>query len=105
MDEGLKPILEFRKYKAYDNGAIREFYLILQMAIKGAKAICRVDLLINDQTVPKIMGKMPFADWKEWAIRRPEWAMKTGGSIREICREKVEGCIKHGCRRAKLVGR
>jgi hypothetical protein len=44
------------------------------MAIKGAKAIGRVDLLINDQTVPKIMGPMPFADWKEWAIRRPEWA-------------------------------
>jgi hypothetical protein len=44
----------------FDNGAIREFYLILRAAIKGQK-----ELLINDQTVPKIMGKMPFSDWKD----------------------------------------
>jgi hypothetical protein len=30
-------------------------------------------LLINDQTVPKIMSKMPYTDWKEWATRRPDW--------------------------------
>jgi hypothetical protein len=29
--------------------------------------------LINDQTIPKIMSKMPFADWKEWATKRPDW--------------------------------
>jgi hypothetical protein len=23
-------------------------------------------------TVPRIMGKMPYADWKEWATKRPE---------------------------------
>jgi hypothetical protein len=28
MEEALKPILEFRKYRMYDNGAVREFYLI-----------------------------------------------------------------------------
>jgi hypothetical protein len=28
----------------------------------------------DDETIPKIMGKMLFADWKEWATRRPEWA-------------------------------
>jgi hypothetical protein len=33
-----------------------------------------MDLLVNDQMIPKIMGKMPFANWKEWATRRPEWA-------------------------------
>ncbi len=32
-----------------------------------------MDLLVNDQTIPKIMGKMPFTDWKEWATKRPEW--------------------------------
>jgi hypothetical protein len=31
-------------------------------------------LLINDQTVPKIMGKMPFAECKERATKRSEWA-------------------------------
>ncbi len=53
MEEALKPILEFRKYRVYDNGAVREFYSILQAAIKGARAIGRIDLLINDQMVPK----------------------------------------------------
>jgi hypothetical protein len=70
MEEALKPILEFRKYRVFDNIAIREFYSILRAAIKGAKGICRLDLLVNDQTVPKIMGKMPFSDW---ATKRPEW--------------------------------
>ncbi len=73
MEEALKPILEFRRYRMFDNGAIREFYSILRAAIKGARSIGRVDLLINDQMIPKIMGKMPFTDWKEWAIKRPEW--------------------------------
>ncbi len=73
MEEALKPVLEFRKYRLFDNCAIREFYSILRAAIKGAKSIGRLYLLINDQTVPKIMGKMPFADWKEWATKRPEW--------------------------------
>ncbi len=71
MEEALRPVLEFRKYRLFDNGAIREFYLILRAAIKGAKGIGRLDLLINDPTVPKIMGKMLFADWKEWATKRP----------------------------------
>jgi hypothetical protein len=73
MEEALKPILEFRKYRFFYYGAIREFYSILRAAIKGAKGIGRLDLLINDQMVPKIMGKMPFSDWKEWATKRPEW--------------------------------
>jgi hypothetical protein len=73
MEEALKPVQEFRKYRVFDNGAIREFYSILRAAIKGAKGMGRLDLLINDQTVPKIMGKMPFSDWKECATRRPEW--------------------------------
>ncbi len=55
----------------YDNNTVREFYSTLWAAIKGAKTIGRVHLLINDQMVPRIMGKMAFADWKEWAMRRP----------------------------------
>jgi hypothetical protein len=30
-------------------------------------------LLINDQTIPGIMSKMPHADWKQWATNCPEW--------------------------------
>jgi hypothetical protein len=73
MEEALKPILKFRKYREFDNGAISEFYSILRAAIKGVRGIGRVDLLISDQTIPKIIGKMPFADWKEWATKRPKW--------------------------------
>jgi hypothetical protein len=42
-----------------------------------------VDLLVNDQMVPKIMGKMPFADWKDWATKRPEWAREDLGVVFE----------------------
>jgi hypothetical protein len=37
--------------------------------------------------VPKMMEKMPFADWKEWATRRPEWAR---GDMRVAFEKYVE---------------
>ncbi len=46
---------------------------MLRAAIKGAKGIGRLGLLINDQTIPRILSKMPYTDWKEWATRRPDW--------------------------------
>jgi hypothetical protein len=72
-EEALKPIVDFRRYKIVDSAAVREFYSLVRAAIKGARRIGRVELLINDQTIPKIMSKMPHADWKEWATRRPDW--------------------------------
>jgi hypothetical protein len=73
MEEVLRPIVEFRRYKITDSAAVREFYSLLRAAIKGARGIGRLSLLVNDQTVPKIMSKMPYTDWKEWATKRPEW--------------------------------
>jgi hypothetical protein len=73
MEEALRPIVYFRRYKITDSAAVREFYSLLRAAIKGAKGIGRLSLLINDQTVPKIMSKMPYTDWKEWATKRPNW--------------------------------
>ncbi len=73
MEEALRPVLEFRKYRVVDSSAVREFYSVLRAAIKGAKDIGSLDRLINDRTVPRIMGKMPYAEWKEWATRRLEW--------------------------------
>ncbi len=58
MEEALRPIVDFRRYKITDNAAVREFYSLLRAAIKGAKGIGRLGLLINDQTVPKIMSKI-----------------------------------------------
>ncbi len=67
-------MVDFRRYKVGDSAAVREFYSLVRAAIKGARKIGRIELLINDQTIPKIMGKMPPADWKEWATRRLDWA-------------------------------
>ncbi len=38
MEEALRLIMEFRKYKAADSSAVRDFYSLLRAAIKGAKA-------------------------------------------------------------------
>jgi hypothetical protein len=73
MEEALRPIVDFRRYKITDSAAVREFYSLLRAANKGAKWIGRLGLLINDQMIPKIMSKMPCSDWKEWATRRPDW--------------------------------
>ncbi len=35
MAEALKPYLEFRRYRVYDNCAVRELYSLLRAAIKG----------------------------------------------------------------------
>jgi hypothetical protein len=72
-EEALKPIADFRRYKIIDSAAVREFYSLVRAAIKGARRIGRVELLVNDQTIPKIMSRMPPSDWKEWATKRPGW--------------------------------
>jgi hypothetical protein len=72
MEEALRPIVDFRRYKIADSAAVRECYSLLRTTIKRAKGIGRIGLLINDQTIPKIMGKMPYTDWREWATRRPD---------------------------------
>jgi hypothetical protein len=72
-EEALKPIADFRRYKIIDSAAVREFYSLVRAAIKGARKIGRVELLVNDQTIPKIMSRMPPSDWKEWAMKRPGW--------------------------------
>jgi hypothetical protein len=63
--------------KVYDNNAVREFYSILRAAIKGAKTIGWVDLLINDQTIPRIMGKMPFLRGKNGPRKGPNGHKRT----------------------------
>jgi hypothetical protein len=62
---------------------VREFYSLLRAAIKGARGVGRIGLLINDQTIPKIMGKMPYTDWKEWATRTPDWMQQDVATVFE----------------------
>ncbi len=63
--------MDFRRYKVYDSMAVREFYSLVRAAIRGARKVGRIELLLNDQTIPRIMSKMPPSDWKEWATRTP----------------------------------
>jgi hypothetical protein len=73
ISEALDPVVKFRSYKAFDNGAIREFYSILRAAMMGARKAGLLNRLINDQTLPGILTKMPPADWRQWAKERPAW--------------------------------
>jgi hypothetical protein len=71
--EALEPIIRFRGYKVFDNGAIREFYSQLRAAMMGAKKAGLLHWLINDQMLPSILAKMPPNDRRQWAKERPTW--------------------------------
>ncbi len=73
ISEALDPVVKFRSYKAFDNGAIQEFYSILRAAMMGARKAGLLGRLINDQTLPGILAKMPPTDWHQWAKERPVW--------------------------------
>ncbi len=88
MEEALRPIVDFRRYKIADSAAVREFYSLLRAAVKGARKIGRVELLINNQTIPRIMGKMPHIDWKEWATKRSDWMRQDATSAFEAFIER-----------------
>jgi hypothetical protein len=67
------PIAKFRKYEVSDSMIIRDFHSLLRAAILGARVVGRLKILINEQNLPKVMSKMPVADWKQWAMSRPAW--------------------------------
>ncbi len=71
--EALEPVIKFRSYKAFDNGAIREFYSLLRAAMMGARKAGLLQRLVNDQMLPSILAKMPPSDWRQWARERPTW--------------------------------
>jgi hypothetical protein len=73
ISEALDPVVKFRSYKAFDNGAIREFNSILRVAMMGARKAGLLSGLINDQKLPGILAKMPPTDWRQWAKERPVW--------------------------------
>jgi hypothetical protein len=39
----------------------------------GARKAGVLGRLINDQTLPGILAKMPPTDWRQWAKERPVW--------------------------------
>jgi hypothetical protein len=71
--EALEPVVKFRTYKMFDNGAIMEFYSLLRAAMLGARKAGLLHRLVNDQMLPSILAKMPSNDWRQWARERPTW--------------------------------
>jgi hypothetical protein len=74
ISEALEPIIKFRAYKPFDSKAVREFYSLLRAAMMGARKAGMLEKLINDQTLPGILGRMPPMDWRQWARERPDWS-------------------------------
>jgi hypothetical protein len=74
ISEALEPIIKFRIYKPFDSRAVREFYSLLRAAMMGARRAGMLERLINDQTLPGILGRMPPMDWRQWARERPDWS-------------------------------
>jgi hypothetical protein len=73
ITEALEPVIKFRGYKAFDSGAVREFYSLLSAAMMGARKAGLLHQLINDQTLPAVLTKMPANDWRQWAKERTLW--------------------------------
>ncbi len=73
ISEALDPVVKFRVYKPFDSGAIREFYSLLRAAMMGARKAGMLGQLINDQSLPGILARMPPMDWQQWARERPNW--------------------------------
>jgi hypothetical protein len=74
ISEALDPVIKFRSYKAFDSGAVREFYSLLRAAMMGARKAGLLGQLINDQMLPGILpARMPPTDWRQWAKERPNW--------------------------------
>jgi hypothetical protein len=78
--EALEPVTKFKGYKAFNSGAVREFYSLLRAAMMGARKAGLLHRLINDQILPGILARMPANDWRQWARERPTWI---GGLIEE----------------------
>ncbi len=39
----------------------------------GARKAGLLGRLVNDQTLPSILAKMPPSDWRQWVKERPSW--------------------------------
>ncbi len=39
----------------------------------GARKAGLLSRVINDQTLPSVLARMPPADWRQWARERPNW--------------------------------
>jgi hypothetical protein len=87
-EEALKPVVDFRRYKVIDSAAVREFYSLVRAAIKGARKIGRVELLVNDRTIPRIMSRIPLLTGRSGP---PEGQIGRGGTRPWPSRSSLRG--------------
>ncbi len=57
ISEALEPVVKFRSYKAFNNGAIRKFYSLLRAAMMGARKAGLLHRLVNDQILSSILAR------------------------------------------------
>jgi hypothetical protein len=50
--EALEPIIKFRRYRAIENGVIKEFYFLLRSIMVEAKRVGLLRCFISDQMLP-----------------------------------------------------
>ncbi len=55
--EGLLSIVNFRRYRTFDNVAVKEFDSLLRDTIEGAKSVSLLKMLVSKQTLAAIMGR------------------------------------------------
>jgi hypothetical protein len=73
----LLPIMNFRRYRALDNVAIREFYTCFTATIMGTKSVGLLNMLVKQVSLATIMERMPAVSWKQWPMDRPNWIKGT----------------------------
>ncbi len=70
--EAQKPLV-ISEHEVADSAVVRDFFLLLRVAIFESKAVGHLKKLINTQTLLSIMGKILAADCEQWAIKRSTW--------------------------------
>ncbi len=65
LEKSLDPTVQ-----SIDNVLIRKYYSFLRSTILRPETVSLMKLLINEQTLFTIMGRMLAVNWKPWAVSR-----------------------------------
>jgi hypothetical protein len=82
--------------------ADKNILLLAKGTIMRLKAVSLMKLLIKEQTLFTIMGRMLAVNWKPWAVSR--LVLIQGGRAIKGLQSKMEGRIECGGRRASWMG-
>ncbi len=71
---------------------IREFYFSFRATIKGVEAVGLVKMLINEQTLSNLMGRLLATDRKQWVVDKSMWIQ---GEVEIVCVEQKREDAKY----------